>query len=78
MEKFPSPENIENQIEQLLKELDNYALDQFPEEIQDELADEWYFAEEQAKNGKRENREQALEDLRAFIDKLSKTPKKEE
>jgi len=76
MEKPTSPENIENQIEQLLSELDNYALDQFPEEAQDQLSEEWYDAEMEAKVAK--NREQALEHLRQFVNKLSKKPKKEE
>ena len=75
MEKPPSPEDIESQIEQLLSELDNYAPDQFPEEIQDRIADEWYGAEMEAKVAK--DRDQALEHLRQFVDKLSKTPKKE-
>ncbi|OIO65832.1 hypothetical protein AUJ30_00315 [Candidatus Wolfebacteria bacterium CG1_02_39_135] len=67
MEKPPSPENN--------IELDNYCLDQFPKEIQDQLADEWYDAEMEARVGK--DREQGLEHLRQFVDKLSKTPKKE-
>ena len=75
MEKPPSPENIESQIEQLLSELDNYALDQFPEETQGQLADEWYGAEMEALAG--EDRDQALGHLRQFVYKLSKTPKKE-
>ncbi len=74
MEKSPSPENIEGQIEQLLEEFDNYALDQFPEEIQAQLARDWYDAEMEARVG--ENREQALEHLRRFVDKLVRTPKK--
>lgn len=76
MEKPPSPENIESQIEELLRELDNYALDQFPEEIQEQLEDEWWAAEEEAKVGK--DREGACERLRGFIEKLTKTPKKGE
>lgn len=76
MEKPPSPEDIENQIEELLNELDNYALDQFPEEVQDQLADEWYDAEMEARVGK--DRDQALEHLRQFVDKLKETPKKSE
>ena len=37
MEKPLSPENVEARIERFLNELDNYALDQFPEDIQDRL-----------------------------------------
>ena len=73
MEKPPSPENIESQIEELLSELDKYALDQFPEEIRDQLADEWYGAEMEARVGK--DREGACGRLREFIEKLEKTPK---
>lgn len=74
MEEFKNPENnIENQIERLLSELDNYALEMFPEEMQDKIADEWYFAEMQAVAGK--DREQALKDLQDFIEKLKTTPK---
>lgn len=75
METPPNPENIEGQIEQLLEELENYALDQFSEEIRDGLHEEWYSAEMEARVSK--NRDQALEHLRRFVDKLSKTPKKE-
>ena len=74
MEKFSNIENVESQMEQLLSKLDNYALDQFPEEIQDELADEWYDAEMEARVGK--NRGQALEHLSQFVNKLAKAPKK--
>jgi len=70
METPPSPENKESQIEQLLGELDNYALDQFPEEIQDQLTEEWYDVGMEARVG--EDRDGALERLRQFIDKLSK------
>ena len=78
MEKLPSPENLESEIEKLLGALDNYALDQFPDDAQDALADEWYFAEVEARNGRRDpaSREQALADLRAFLEKLAQTPKK--
>lgn len=78
MEKPNSPENIEGQIKQLLNELDNYALNLFPEEIRDRLADEWYDAEMEAKIVVAKNRDQALERLRQFVEKLSKTPKKKE
>ena len=75
MEKPLSPENVEARIERFLNELDNYALDQFPEDIQDWLADEWYDAEMEAQVGK--DREQAVERLNQFVEKLSKLPKKE-
>ena len=76
METPPSPENNESQVEQLLGELDNYALDQFPEEIQDQLAEEWDDAEMEARVGK--DRDGALERLRQFIDKLSKLSGRDE
>jgi len=75
MEKPLSPENVEARIERFLNELDNYALDQFPEDIQDRLAYEWYDAEMKAQVGK--DREQAVERLNQFVEKLSKLPKKE-
>ena len=68
MEKSPSPENIEDQIEQLLGELDNYALEQFPEDKRDAIAEAWYDAEMEARVGL--NREKALENLRKFVEKL--------
>lgn len=71
MEKPPDPENTEGQIERLLGELDNYDHNRFPEEI----VEEWYYVNLEARVG--EDRGQALERLRQFIDKLSKTPKKE-
>ncbi len=77
MEKLPSQENnVEGQIEQLLGELENYRLDQFDESIRDELEDEWWAAEEGAKNCLIAHRPQALERLRQFVDTLSKTPKR--
>ena len=76
MEKPPSPENIESQIERLLGELEKYALDQFPEEAQDQLAEEWYDAEMEARVGA--NRDEALEHLRQMVIKLATTPKKSE
>ncbi len=76
MEKIPTPENnIETQIEQLLSKLDDYALDQFSEEIQDRLEDEWYVTEMEAQVGA--DRAKALENLRIFLEKLSQTPKKQ-
>ena len=76
MEKIPSPESIEAEIERLLGELATYALDQFPEEAQDQLAEEWYDAEMEAKVGA--DREHALEYLRQFVNKLESAPKKSE
>lgn len=73
MENEPKFEDVESEIKELLSQLDNYALDQFPAESQDELEEEWYFAEEQAKVGK--DREKALEDLGVFIKRLKNTPK---
>ena len=61
-------ENIENQIEQLLTELDNFRLERFPEEKQDAIAQEWYDAEMEGRCGL--NREKALENLKNFIEKL--------
>lgn len=74
MEKLPNIENVESQINQLLEELNNYAINQFPEEIQNQLADDWYDAEMEAKISK--DRSQALEHLRQFVDKLARIPKK--
>lgn len=74
MEKPPNPENIELKIEQLLAELNNYALDQFPEKIQNQLADEWYTIEMEARVSA--NREEALTHLTQFIEKLSNTENK--
>ncbi len=64
---------IESSIRELLEELNKYALDQFPKEIQDELADEWYDAEMEAKTGA--DREAALQHIQQFVDKLASTPK---
>jgi hypothetical protein len=76
LEQPPSPENIESQISELLGQLwENYRLDQFPEEAQDRLAEEWYDAEMEANVGA--DRGKALEHLRQFMDKLAKTSKKE-
>lgn len=73
-EEIKSPEDIENQIEQLLNELVDYALEMFPEgETREYIADEWYFAEMQAEAGK--DREKALKDLQIFVEKLRTTPK---
>jgi uncharacterized protein YbcI len=74
MEQLPNPENIESKIEKLLAELDNYALDQFPEKIQNQLADEWYTIEMEARVSA--NREEALTHLTQFIEKLSNTENK--
>lgn len=76
MEKPPSPENLESEIERLLGELENYALDQFPVEVQDELANDWYDAEMMARVGA--DREAALTGLQQFVSKLERTPKKSE
>jgi len=75
MERPLSPEIIESQIEALLRELDNHAIEQFPEEVRKQLRVEWYDAEEGAKKGKIENRGEALEYLRWFVEKLKNTPK---
>lgn len=76
MEKIPTPEdNIEVQIEQFLSKLGNYAFDQFSEEIQDRLEDEWYAAEMEAKTGA--DRAKALENLQTFLEKLPQIPKKQ-
>ncbi len=75
MEKPFSPEIIESQIEALLSELDNHALEQFPEEVREQLTDEWYTAEMEARVGK--DRNQALEHLSLFVGKLLRTPKKD-
>jgi hypothetical protein len=72
----PSPEDIEGQIEQLIGELDDFALDQFPAEAQDALADEWYDVEMEAKVGA--DRAHALAQLEQFVGKLRSATKKEE
>jgi hypothetical protein len=74
MEQLPNPENIESKIEQLLNKLDDYALAQFPEGIQDQLADEWYAAEMEARVSA--DRDAALTHLSQFIEKLQNTEKK--
>ena len=74
MEELPSPENIKSQIEQLLSELDKYAINELPEEIRERLSYEWFDAEMAVKCGKDKDSEQALKHLRQFVDKLSKIP----
>lgn len=74
MEELPGPENIKSQIEQLLSELDKYAIKELPEKIRERLAHEWFDAEMAVKFGKDKDREQALEHLRQFLDELSKIP----
>ncbi|OGZ01870.1 MAG: hypothetical protein A2946_02970 [Candidatus Liptonbacteria bacterium RIFCSPLOWO2_01_FULL_53_13] len=76
MERPPSPEDIKLRIEALFIELKKYAIEQFPEELQEQLDYEWYAAVEGAKNCKEENRGEALEYLHWYVDKLSRTPKK--
>ncbi len=68
MEMPLNPENIENQIEQLLTELDNFRLEQFPAEKQDAITEEWYDVEMEARVGL--NREKALKNLKNFVEKL--------
>lgn len=68
MEQTPNLENIESQIEKLLTELENFRFEQFPEEKQNTLAQEWYDAEMEARCGI--NRERALENLKNFVEKL--------
>lgn len=64
--KEPTPEELDFVIEQKLDELYEKYNDVI--EIEGELADEWYWVEQEAKVAK--NRKEALERLEAFINKL--------
>ncbi len=75
MEKPPSPENNENletKIEELLGKL---RAEYFPEDYDEDAQQEMYEIEMEAEVGK--NRNQALERLRYFLEKISKLPRKE-
>ena len=68
MERLPSIENIEAQIERLLVKLHEFAAT-LPQETVARLEDEWYEVEMGAEVGA--DRSQALAGLNRFIDKLS-------
>ena len=68
MERIPTPENKEDKIEKLLGEPASYSLDQFSTEIREELEEEWYVVEMEARIG--QDRDQALTMLKSVYGKV--------
>jgi len=71
--KEPTPEDVDAEIEQKLKELyENYSE---LVEIGSELDDKWYWVEQEANVGK--DRQAAKKHLEEFIEKLEEIKKRE-
>ena len=70
--KEPSPEAVDAEIENLLKELNNYA--EIYDEGSPELQEEWYWIEMEAKVAK--DRQAAKAHLEEFISKIKELKEK--